>query len=190
VNSLGVIVEAHQSGQGGDGIFWRVGHLTDPNAGKFTITWDSGVGGTRYDKGINPKISVKDDNDVVEVHGVNGEAKLHPIRGKVYLNRQVVFETEHPRLESEGWSPNVALLNNSSILEVNRRSTGIVYRTGALDPSGTGINWSEPQLIDGTKTHHLPAVAANATDAVVTFRSEDEGFFRSMYLRYSTAKLP
>lgn len=42
VNSLGVIVEAHQSGHGGEGVFWKVGHITDPGAGNFAITWDSG----------------------------------------------------------------------------------------------------------------------------------------------------
>jgi hypothetical protein len=87
VNSLGVIVEAHQSGQGGDGIFWKVGHLTDSRAGNFAITCE---GGDRYDKGVDPKISVSDNNDVIEVHGVSGEGKLHYIRGKVYFNRQIV----------------------------------------------------------------------------------------------------
>ncbi len=102
VNGLGVIAEAHQSGQGGDGIFYRLGHLTNPSAGDFSITWDSGTGGQRYDKGVDPKISVNDDNDVVEVHGVNNENKLHYGRGKVMNNSSIQFESDHPRLDSEG----------------------------------------------------------------------------------------
>ena len=190
VNNLGVIVEAHQSGQGGDGIFTRVGHLTDPGAGNFTITW-SGNGGDWYDKGVDPKISVNDNNDVVEVHRINGsEAKLHYARGKVLFDRQVSFESDHPRLDSEGGGGSVVLLNNSSIIEVNHRSSkGIVYRTGTLSGQHA-ISWSEPQEIDGTKDHYYPAITADATDTVLTFHSGEEGIFRSVYLRYSTAKLP
>jgi hypothetical protein len=196
VNGLGVIAEAHQSGQGGDGIFYRLGHLTNPSAGDFSITWDSGTGGHRYDKGVDPKISVNDDNDVVEVHGVSNENKLHYGRGKVINNSSIQFESDHPRLDSEGYRANVVLLNNSSIIEVNRRSNarvtgtdGIYYRTGALSGQHQ-IRWSEPQIIAGTDKHHNPAVAANPTDAVVSFESSSEGIFKSIYLRYSTAKLP
>jgi hypothetical protein len=190
VNSLGVIVEAHQSGQGGDGIFWKVGRLTNPDAGDFTIFWVGRESGYRYDAGVDPKISVNDNNDVIEVHGVKGESKLHYIRGKVYFNQIIEFQSDHPRLESEGSRSNVVLLNNSSIIEVNRRSKGIVYRTGVLSGAAKVI-WSEPHLIDGTKDHFSPAVAADATDAITTFRSSEEGgVFKSIYLRYSTAKLP
>jgi hypothetical protein len=196
VNGLGVIAEAHQSGQGGDGIFYRLGHLKNPSVGDFSITWDSGTGGQRYDKGVDPKISVNDDNDVVEVHGVNNESKLHYGRGKVMNNSSIQFESDHPRLDSEGYRANVVLLNNSSIIEVNRRSNarvtggdGIYYRTGALSGQHQ-ISWSEPQIIAGTDKHYNPAVAANPTDAVVSFESSSEGIFKSIYLRYSTAKLP
>jgi hypothetical protein len=190
VNSLGVIVEAHQSGQGGDGIFWKVGRLTNPDAGDFTIFWVGRESGYRYDAGVDPKISVNDNNDVIEVHGVKGESKLHYIRGKVYFDQIIEFQSDHPRLESEGSRSNVVLLNNSSIIEVNRRSKGIVYRTGVLSGAAKVI-WSEPHLIDGTKDHFSPAVAADATDAITTFRSSEEGgVFKSIYLRYSTAKLP
>jgi len=165
VNSLGVIVEAHQSGQGGDGIFWKVGRLTNPDAGDFSLFWVGRESGVRYDAGVDPKISINDNNDVIEVHGVKGESKLHYRRGKVYFNQNIEFESDHPRLESQGSRANVVLLNNSSIIEVNRRSIGIVYRTGALNGSGRGVTWSEPKPIDGTKDHFAPAIAADATDA-------------------------
>jgi hypothetical protein len=189
VNGLGLIAEAHQSGQGGDGIFYRLGRLTNPNAGDFSITWLTGSGGQRYDKGVDPKISINDDNDVVEVHGVANEGLLHYIRGKVMFDSSIQFEQLHPRLESSGSRANVVLLNNSSIVEVNRRSTGIVYRTGALNGQHS-ITWSAPTVIDGTSKYNTPAVAANATYAISTFHSSSEGVFKSIYLRYSTAKLP
>jgi hypothetical protein len=89
-----------------------------------------------------------------------------------------------------GRSSSTGRLNNSSIIEVNHRSSkGIVYRTGTLSGQHA-ISWSEPQEIDGTKDHYYPAITADATDTVLTFHSGEEGIFRSVYLRYSTAKLP
>jgi hypothetical protein len=105
------------------------------------------------------------------------------------FDSSIQFEQLHPRLESSGSRANVVLLNNSSIVEVNYRSTGIVYRTGALNGQHS-ITWSAPTVIDGTSKYNTPAVAANATYAISTFHSSSEGVFKSIYLRYSTAKLP
>jgi hypothetical protein len=190
VNDIGVIAEAHESGNGGKGIFYRLGHLTNPGGGDFSITWDTGSNGVKYDEGVDPKISVNNDNNVIEVHGVSGESKLHYIRGKVAMNStQINFASDHPRLESSGSRPSVVLLNNSSIIEVNRRSTGIVYRTGTL--SGTSqVIWSEPTLIDDTKDRHYPSVSGNGSYAVSTFGDVWEYVNKSVPLFYTTAVLP
>jgi hypothetical protein len=190
VNDIGVIAEAHESGNGGKGIFYRLGHLTNPSGGDYGITWDTGSNGVKYDDGVDPKISVNSDNNVIEVHGVSGESKLHYIRGKVATNgTQINFVSDHPRLESSGSRPSVVLLNNSSIIEVNRRSTGVVYRTGTL--SGTNqVIWSEPSLIDDTKDRHYPSVSGNGRYVVGTFGDVWEYVNKSVPLFYTTAALP
>jgi hypothetical protein len=190
VNGIGVIAEAHESGSGGKGIYYRLGHLTNPAGGDFSISWDTGTNGLKYDDGINPNLSVNDDNNVIEVHNVTGESKTHYIRGKVGLNsRQINFVSPHPRLEGSGRRPNVVLLNNSSIVELSDNIKGIQYITGAL--SGTnGVKWSEATVINDTDDLYVPSVAANAGRVIATFGDPYGAINKSVRLLYTTAPLP
>jgi hypothetical protein len=40
MNHDGVIVGVHEAGQGGDGLYYRVGHLRNPAGGDYTVQWD------------------------------------------------------------------------------------------------------------------------------------------------------
>jgi len=190
VNGIGVIAEAHESGSGGKGIYYRLGHLTNPAGGDFSISWDTGTKGLKYDDGINPNISVNDDNNVIEVHNVTGEGKTHYIRGKVGLNStQINFVKPHPRLEGSGSNPNVVLLNNSSIVEVSFNLAGIKYITGTLNGANE-VKWSEATVIDDTKDRHVPSVAANGSRVIATFGDPYDAINKSVHLWYTTAPLP
>jgi len=52
LNDKGVIVGVHESGSGGVGLYYRVGHFADPGLGDFNIVWDSGEWGINYDDGV------------------------------------------------------------------------------------------------------------------------------------------
>jgi hypothetical protein len=190
VNNIGVIAEAHESGSGGKGIYYRVGHLKNPAGDDFSIIWDTGTNGTKYDDGINPNISVNDDNNVIEVHNVTGEGKTHYIRGRVGINSTAInFVSPHPRLEGSGSNPSVVLLNNSSIVEVSYNAAGIKYITGAL--SGTDqVKWSEATVIADTKDRHVPSVAANGSKVIATFGDPYDAVNTSVHLWYTTTSLP
>jgi hypothetical protein len=55
INDAGVIVSVHESS--GKGMYYCIGHLTNPAGGDYTITWNSGKNGIKYDDGINPHIA-------------------------------------------------------------------------------------------------------------------------------------
>src|ERR1700761_1991085 len=138
VNYNGTIAEAHEA-DGGTGIYYRLGHLNAPGSGDFSIVWDTGSNGQKYDNGVGPRISINDNNDVVEVHQVTGERLLHYIRGKASSN-QIAFSSNHPRYSDNGDRPAVVLLNNSYVVELhgaNYSSRNSVWeffnRVGTLD---------------------------------------------------------
>ena len=132
INAAGMIAEVHESGSGGRGLYYRLGHLKNPVGGDFSIEWNTGDKGIKYDDGVNPRVSMNDNGDVVEVHGVSGEGFLHYTRGKLQTDR-IAFRSEHPRYDDQGIYPSVALLNDSTTLETNDGTAyTILYRTGVL----------------------------------------------------------
>lgn len=153
VNYNGTIAEAHE-GDGSNGLFYRLGHLRAPGSGDFSIVWDTGTGGTRYDGGINPHISINDNGDVVEVHQVaSRDYKLHYIRGRLGSNT-ITFGSDKPRYENNGRLPIVALLNNGYVMEIhvgtsyNTDYPPLMYRVGTLDPNVTSrINWGADKTV-------------------------------------------
>ena len=171
VNSNGIIAEAHEA-DGGTGIFYRLGHLEAPEVGDFMIHWDTGNGGVRYDAGIDPHISVNDNNDVVEVHGVKNESILHYTRGRIQGN-SITFGSIHPDYDRNGRKPAVVLLKNSNLIEVHQHGNYPASRTGTLSPTQpTHVDWSASARIS-TKLGYAPAVACDGTVAVTTF--DDNG---------------
>jgi hypothetical protein len=171
INGNGVILEVHESGSGGTGLYYRVGHLTNPAGGDYTITWDSGTNGVRYDDGINPHIALNNRDAAVEVHQVTGENLLHYRRGLVY-GGNIYFFGGSPRYDSDSSEPAVALLDNGLVVELHRsaRLSRMSARTGMLDPNSTDkIIWSDSAVIgaeSGLRKTEWPSVATTGTYAI------------------------
>jgi hypothetical protein len=182
-------VGVHESGSGGTGIYYRVGHLTNPNAGDYTIAWDSGLYGINYDDGINPHIAINSLNQVVEVHQVTGEPYLHYRRGN--LSGGAITFGNSQRYDNDGQEPTVAFLDNGSVIELHAGSTDVYSRTGVLSSSDPlSIDWSSvvTKLSDGASSNaQYPALASNGAYAFGTWVSYPES---TGELFYSVAKLP
>ena len=186
VNASGVIAEAHESGSGGKGIYYRLGHLKDPANGNFNVVWDTGDYGKNYGNGINPHISINDNGDVVEVHqAAANDYKLHYIRGKLNAN-SIQFNKSQPQYNSNGQRPAVALQNDGYLVEVHDNGDSVFYRTGQLDSKDASkINWSETQPIPKGKSLESNSVSGNGYFAVATAFDDDYDT-----LRYSVAVAP
>jgi hypothetical protein len=191
INDNGTIVGVHESGTGGTGLYYRVGHLKNPNAGDYTIAWDSGDYGVKYDDGINPHIAINNLNQVVEVHQVTGESYLHYRRGN--LSAGTVILGGSPRYSNDGSKPTVALLDNGFVMELDSRNDGNIYaRTGAFSSSDSWtVDWS-PVLTklsnEDSDYARYPALASNGGYAVGTWASFSFDITGVLYS--SVAKLP
>jgi hypothetical protein len=182
VNYNGTIAEAHEA-DGGKGIYYRLGHLNGPGSGDFSIVWDTGSNGQKYDNGINPRISINDNNDVVEVHQVTGEHLLHYIRGKASAN-QIAFSSNHPRYSDNGDRPAVVLLNNGYVVELHganyNSKTGaweFFNRVGTLDASHSSlINWSSNTRI-AANLGHVGGIATDGNYLIATAAYSTQLFY-------------
>jgi hypothetical protein len=183
INEKGSILLAFESGSGGDGLYYRVGHLTNPAGGDYSIWWDSGEYGVRYDAGINPHIALNNLDEVVEVHQVDGERLLHYRRGNVFLGTINFGGSE--RYDSDASQPAVALLDSGLVVELHA-SSGLALmsaRTGTLSASNPeGIDWSDSVNIK-LGYDEYPAVASNGSYAIGTWQA-------NMRLFYSVATIP
>jgi hypothetical protein len=174
INNNGVILEVHESGSGGKGLYYRAGHLTNPAEGDYTITWDSGQYGIKYDDGINPHIAINNNNQVVEVHQVTGENLLHYRRG--FANGGTISFGGSPRYDNNSSEAAVALLDSGLVVELHRsRTDGNAYaRTGVLDSdNGERIDWFDSVKISDDKSNsaRYPAVATDGSHAVGAWES-------------------
>ena len=188
ITQTGVIVGVHESGSGGKGLYYRVGHLTNPNGGDYTIAWDSGEYGNWYDNGINPHIAINNLNQVVEVHQVTGENYLHYRRGN--LSGGTITFGGSPQYSSDTEEPTVALLDNGSVREID--VYGNVYaRSGMLNPHDPWtVNWDSIPLLlsnDDSDRGRYPALATNGTYALATWTSFSFDITGRLY--YSITKL-
>jgi hypothetical protein len=173
INDNGVIVEVHESGSGGTGLYYRVGHLKDPSGGDFTIEWNAGGYGTKYDDGINPHIALNNNDEAIEVHQVTSEHYVHYRRGPV-IGGKINFGGS-PRYDNHSEEAAVALLDNGGVVELHRGADeGISARTGMLDPnSADKIIWFNAAVIsnsDSSKASY-PAVTTDGTYAIGTWTS-------------------
>ena len=190
INDNGVILLVFESGTGGNGLYYRVGHLSNPAGGDYTIKWDSGKYGTHYDAGINPHIALNNLNEVVEVHQVSSiDDLLHYRRGTV-SGGTINFEgsQRYGTLQSQ---PAVALLDSGLVLELHAAGSvsegpTIYARTGMLNPSNPEIiDWSDSATIGARDDEVYPAVASNGSYAVGTWSSLGDP-----RLYYSVAAIP
>ena len=183
INDSGVIVGVHESGNGGRGMYYRVGHFANPAGGNFNIVWDSGEWGINYDDGINPHIALNSNNQVVEVHQVQGEYYLHYHRGVVLSKGMIDFRPSQ-RYDNDASTPAVTILDTGTVQEVHQAIGPITIKSGTLSLSDPNvINWSTTSpLSRGT----YPAIATNGTYSVLTFQ-DGSIFQESLY--YSVAKV-
>jgi hypothetical protein len=181
MNDNGVIVGVHESGTGGNGIYYRVGHLRNRAGEDYTIAWDSAPWGIHYDDGINPHIAINNVNHVVAVHPVPGETLLHYRRGT--LSGGAIDFGESKRYDNHAEQPAVALLDSGVVLEAHSLG-GLISRTGKLSLSNPEeIEWFDPVKVVDYTDFEYPALATNGTHAVVTFEAGEVvlGITREVY---------
>jgi len=189
INDNGVIVGVHEAGRGGDGLYYRVGHLRNPAGGDYTIQWDSTPWGVRYDTGVNPSIALNNLNEVVQAHQVPGETLLHYRRGTVVSGGTINFG-ESRRYDTHATQPEVALLDSGLVLEFHTLG-GLISRTGRLSLSNAQeIEWDEPVKLDDYQHIATPAVAATGTFAIATYLRDGRGGPIERELNYSFAIIP
>jgi hypothetical protein len=185
INDNGVIVGVHEAGRGGDGLYYRVGHLRNPAGGDYTIQWDSTPWGVRYDTGVNPSIALNNLNEVVQAHQVPGETLLHYRRGTV--SGGAIYFGESKRYDNHATQPEVALLDSGLVLEFHTLG-GLISRTGSLSPSNAQeIEWDEPIKLDDYQHIATPAVAATRTFAIATYLRNGSPGPVERQLNYSVA---
>jgi hypothetical protein len=156
----------HRTHGSSDALYYRVGHLTNPAGGDYTIQWDSGAWGIEYEIGRSPSIAINNHSQVVEVHQLPGETLLHHRRGTV-TGGTIKF-AESRRYDNYAEKPSVALLDNGTVLEVHSLG-GLISRTGSLSLSNsTDIEWNNPIKLDGDNTIEDARIATNGDFAVQT----------------------
>ena len=166
INDRGVIVGVHEAGRGGDGVYYRVGHLRNPAGGDFTIEWDSPAWGIRYDTGEKPNIALNNHGEVVAVHQVPNESILHCRRGLVVGG--TIHFTESERYDDHGTAPAVALLDNGLVMEMHDSGAGTIARLGRLNLGVAIIDWSDQLEVGPNLGCHDPAVATNGIHVIHT----------------------
>jgi len=183
VNNYGKIVEVHE-GDSSSTLWYRLGHMRDPSAGEYDIIWDTGERGVPYEKGENPKVSINDQGDVLEMHQVRGESLLHYMRGTI-SGSGINFPdiNKAPRYLSSASQPAVALTNSGRTLEVHKNG-GMYGATGMLSATETNrVNWNkagDPFYYTG----FYPALGSNGDYAIAVF------YDNSSNLLYSVAWVP
>jgi len=176
VNDNGLIVGVHETGSGGNGLYYRIGQLPNPPQ-SYSIKWTSGEYGIRYTGGVFPHIAINNQNQVVEVHQVqDNENLLHYIRGTISAPySSVKFANDQPRYDNNAANPTDALLDSGMVIEAHTAKLGST-RLGSmwaqLNPSDpVKLNWGCSSSFSPTGDDRAyPQVAANGNTAImVTF---------------------
>jgi hypothetical protein len=192
INDQGVIVGVHESNHTpNNNLHYRLGHLRNPAAGDYTIAWDSGHFGIRYDSGINPHIAINNRNQVVEVHQTASGDFLHYRRGTVNFGATgaTIDFGESQRYDSYAWHPAVGLLDNGLALEVHIGTDRKVFsRVGQPSLSNPAIiEWFPKKLSGGSQEYTYPVIGTNGVYAVEIREMSERPFFRD--LLYSVAEV-
>jgi hypothetical protein len=186
VNKNGLIVGVHESGMGGDGLYYRVGSF-QPETGKYAVQWTSPSWGIYYNDGINPSISLNNLNQVVAVHQVPGESLLHYWRGTVSAG--TINFAESRRYDNYAEQPAVVLLDSGLVFEVHKLG-GLIYRTGRLNPSNDWeIKWNEPIKLDDAPGVSYPALATDGMMNLITTYQADCSLFGGCKLMFRVTRL-
>jgi hypothetical protein len=181
VNDNGVIAEVHESGSGGTGLYYRVGHMRNPDAGQFDIVWVSGSAGLYYDSGVNPHIAMNKAGNVVEMHQVTGESLLHYRRGVLKGNGINFYGA--PRYSSNASNPAVALTDFALALAIDTGGGRLESSAGYLNPNDPNkVDWQSTQKVDYQGFN--PGIATNGDYIIATWNDNSDN------LLYSTARVP
>src|ERR1700744_2489954 len=125
--------------------FYRVGHLSNPGAGNYTITWTSGSNGINYTNAINPHIALNTKGQVVEVHEAPNSLRLHYIRGILSQGKIQWGGEDQPDYAETSERPAVTLNDNGIVTEVHTTLGGVIHMArlmGTLNSDGATIDWS------------------------------------------------
>ena len=182
MNDRDILVDTHESGNGGSGIYYRLGVVTTD----YQIEWLSGKSGQRYDDGVDTRVALNLKGDVVEVHRVSGETLLHYTRGTINTNQGKIYFNDKPRYENRGSKPSVAMRDNGYLIGTENYQQRPYYRTGTLSTTQPGrVDWTDraEMLQRSFDTGTNTSVAVNAIWAITTFEYDGN-------LYYTTAKLP
>jgi hypothetical protein len=170
VNDNGLIVGVHESGTGGNGLYYKIGEFANPPL-SYHIKWTSREYGIKYTSGVNPRVAINNENQVVEVHQVQAsENLLHYIRGTVSAPfRNIAFAGDQPRYQSNASTPTVALLDSGLVIEAHVENDKLGAMVGQLSGSDAiGVNWSSSVTFDPPVTDQLdPQVAAIGNRAIL-----------------------
>jgi hypothetical protein len=184
-NSNDVLVEVHESGNN-NGLFYRIGHLSNPAQGDFKLVWDSSNGndGVKYDNGANPSVSVNDHNQLIESHQQRAGMGYVEYRRGTLSQSSISFASSGIIYDKDSNHPDVALTNNGVIVEAaaTMGATFVksitVSRTGILNGDPTFVNWSNSvQLGWSGWPGAEPSVATNGVVAVAIWTGADKLFY-------------
>jgi hypothetical protein len=164
-------------------LWYRLGHMNNPSAGNYDIIWDSGNRGVPYDKGENPKISINDQGDVLEMHQVPGESLLHYLRGTINGSGINFPDSNKAPRYLGAAQPAVALTNTGRTLEVH--NAGNIYAaTGMLSATEANrVTWNTPANVYPVAGFY-PALGTNGDYAIAVW------YDSSSNLMYSVAWVP
>jgi hypothetical protein len=186
VNGKGVIVEVHES-DGKTGIFYRIGHLEDPSAGKYSIVWDSGDLGIQYDNGVIPHISINNQNQVVEMHQINSkESIVHYRRGTLQFKSgspaRIVFEASQ-RYRENAREPAVLLTDRDSVVALYQNGN-IFWETGVYHTYNPAYIWWQGNVkMRDNALGRYPGIGSNDVYMIATWHLDGK-------LYYATAFVP
>jgi len=173
-NSNGVLVEVHESGHN-SGLFYRIGHLANPNQDDFTLVWDStnGNNGVNYDNGANPTVSVNDQNQLIESHQQRAGAGYIDYRRGTLGQSSISFASPGTTYDNSG-----VVVEAAATMGARFVKGVVVSRTGILNSDPTFVNWSDSVDIgwDGWPGAE-PSVATDGTVAVAIWTGADKLFY-------------
>ncbi|HXP06848.1 MAG TPA: phosphatidylinositol-specific phospholipase C domain-containing protein, partial [Acidobacteriaceae bacterium] len=153
--------------------FYRVGHLSNPGAGNYTITWTSGSNGINYTNAINPHIALNTKGQVVEVHEAPNSLRLHYIRGILSQGKIQWGGEDQPDYAETSERPAVTLNDNGIVTEVHTTLGGVIHMArlmGTLNSDGATIDWSAPANFEELTTY--PSLSSNGSSVLLSARNE------------------
>jgi hypothetical protein len=188
VDSYGKIALVYECQNGcSDDLNYRVGHLENPAAGKYSIVWDSGKDAVQYDRGVNPHIAINDNGQVIEVHQVGAkEQLLHYRRGSLY-STSIDF-LDSVRYDNNGRQPAVTLTNNGKVVETHIYKDSVYARTATYDANDPSrVVWSDSVEISKERFNNYPAITNNNIQVLSTWTAGNNPFGSPDTLQYSRA---